>query len=62
MLNARNDEIIPRQCTDSLWEAFGKPPIFWYDCGHYTAIFHITDALNQVTSYSYDACKSSFKV
>ncbi len=45
MLNAKNDEIIPRQCTDSLWEAFGRPQICWYDCGHYTAIFHIADAL-----------------
>ena len=51
MLNAKNDEVIPRQCTDSLWEAFGKPPISWYDCGHYTAIFHITDALTQSANF-----------
>jgi dienelactone hydrolase len=51
MLNAKNDEIIPRQCTDSLWESFGRPPIFWYDCGHYTAVFHITDALNRVADF-----------
>ncbi len=51
MLNAKNDEVIPRPCTDSLWEAFGRPPIFWYDCGHYTAIFHISDALTRVSDF-----------
>src|SRR6185295_14959085 len=32
MINATGDEVIPRGCTDRLWEAFGRPPIVWYDC------------------------------
>jgi dienelactone hydrolase len=51
MLNASNDEVIPRSCTDRLWVAFGKPEIYWYDCGHYTAVFHITDALTRVCAF-----------
>ena len=47
MLNAANDEVIPRVCTDQLWQAFGRPPIVWYNCGHYSAIFHIIDAARQ---------------
>src|SRR4051812_33265506 len=35
MLNATDDEVIPRACTDALWTAFGKPPIHWYSGGHY---------------------------
>ena len=47
MLNASNDEVIPRCCTDRLWESFGRPPIVWYDCGHYTAVLHMLDALRR---------------
>ena len=48
MLNASHDEVIPRKCTDSLWEAIGRPPIFWYDAGHFTAMLYISDALDKV--------------
>lgn len=51
MLNARNDEVIPRACTESLWEAFGRPPIHWYDAGHYSALLYITDALDKVSNF-----------
>jgi cephalosporin-C deacetylase-like acetyl esterase len=51
MLNARNDEVIPRSCTDSLWEAFGRPPIHWYEAGHYSAMLYITDALEKVSDF-----------
>ena len=51
MLNASNDEIIPRQCTESLWKAAGKPKIVWYDSGHVTAALHILDAMQQVTDF-----------
>ena len=43
MINATADEVIPRGCTDRLWEAFGRPPIVWYDCGHYSAVLHVMD-------------------
>lgn len=51
MLNARNDEVIPRACTESLWQAFGCPPIHWYDAGHYTAILYIGDALQKTAAF-----------
>ena len=51
MLNAANDEVIPRVCTDQLWQAFGRPPIVWYNCGHYSAIFHIVDALDKTAAF-----------
>jgi dienelactone hydrolase len=55
MLNAKNDEVIPRACTESLWQAFGKPTIHWYDAGHYSAILYITDALEKVADFFADA-------
>jgi dienelactone hydrolase len=51
MLNAAADEIIPRVCTDSLWEAFGKPPIVWYGGGHYSVARHLFSALDAVTDF-----------
>ena len=51
MLNAAHDEVIPRICTESLWNAFGQPPIVWYQCGHYSAIWHIADALDRTADF-----------
>ena len=51
MLNARNDEIIPPKCTESLWQAFGRPEIVWYNAGHITAGLYIFDALSKVTEF-----------
>ncbi len=51
MLNARNDEVIPRACTQQLWEAFGRPPIHWYEAGHYSAMLYLADALDKVTKF-----------
>ena len=51
MLNVRYDEIIPRECTDSLWHAFGQPPIVWWDAGHISAGRFIFDGLEQVTRF-----------
>jgi dienelactone hydrolase len=38
MLNASKDEVVPPACTKSLWEAFGRPEIIWWDAGHYSAV------------------------
>lgn len=48
MLNAKNDEVIPPECTESLWEACGRPEIHWYNAGHFTAILYLADAMNKV--------------
>jgi dienelactone hydrolase len=51
MINALHDEIIPRACTDDLWEAFGRPPIEWYNSGHYTAALYLLDALEKTAAF-----------
>ena len=49
MLNAAQDEVIPRNCTESLWKALGKPEIHWWPAGHYSAARYLPAALNHVT-------------
>lgn len=49
MFNAKNDEIVPPACTESLWKSFGEPEIIWVDAGHYTAARFIMGALNRCT-------------
>jgi hypothetical protein len=51
MLNATNDEVIPRPCTDRLWQSLGQPEIVWYQCGHYSAVLHILDALDRMGNF-----------
>ncbi|HTN74037.1 MAG TPA: alpha/beta hydrolase family protein [Pirellulaceae bacterium] len=51
MLNAKSDEVIPKACTDSLWTAFGKPEIVWYDGGHYSVARHLLDALRRTSEF-----------
>lgn len=48
MLNASQDEIIPKACTESLWKALGEPEIHWWDTGHISAARHILSALDHV--------------
>lgn len=54
MLNAKNDEIIPRACTDSLWHALGKPEIVWYEAGHISAMRYLLDGLARVSRFCRD--------
>jgi dienelactone hydrolase len=49
LYNAKNDEIVPPACTESLWHAFGEPEIHWVDAGHYTAARFMLDALARCT-------------
>ncbi len=51
MLNASHDEVIPPVCTEALWQAFGKPPIVWWDAGHYTAARFIFEGLDKATKF-----------
>ncbi len=41
MLNARRDEVIPKACTEKLWEAARRPEIVWYESGHVTIGVHL---------------------
>ncbi len=51
MLNARDDEVVPRAATDALWNGLGKPPIVWYDGGHYSVARHFFDAVKRVGDF-----------
>ncbi len=51
MLNAKQDELIPRACTDALWNSFGQPEIVWYEGTHYTVIWHLLHALHRTATF-----------
>ena len=51
MMAGRNDEIVPPRMAEALWQASGKQTILWYDCGHYTAILHLPDALENAVRH-----------
>ena len=38
MIAGNVDEVVPPASARALWEAAGRPPILWYDCGHYSAV------------------------
>ena len=41
MIAGKVDEVVPPASTLLLWEAAGRPPIRWYDCGHYSAVGYL---------------------
>lgn len=51
MLNATDDEVVPKRCTLALWEAFGQPPIEWYSGGHYSVARHLVSMLTRVPRF-----------
>ncbi len=51
MMNARDDEVVPRVCTEALWESFGRPDIHWYPGGHYSVAVHMLDALQKTAKF-----------
>jgi dienelactone hydrolase len=52
MINMESDEIIPRPCTDALWEAFGRPAIKWYPGGHYHVALQFGNLLWDVVTFA----------
>ncbi|GIW92050.1 MAG: hypothetical protein KatS3mg110_0091 [Pirellulaceae bacterium] len=57
MLNAAQDEVIPRACTESLWEAMGKPPIHWYNGGHYSVARFLPHAMARTAEFFEQSAK-----
>jgi dienelactone hydrolase len=51
MLNAKDDEVIPKACTEALWTAAGKPEIVWLSGGHYTVMRHLPEAMSRVNRF-----------
>ena len=51
MLNARNDKVIPPDCTIAFWKAAGQPEIEWWDADHYSAIWYLPKALSRMVAF-----------
>ena len=45
------DEVIPPSAARALWEKAGRPPIRWYDCGHYSAVGILLPALRETVEF-----------
>jgi dienelactone hydrolase len=45
------DEVVPPSSTVLLWEAAGRPPIRWYDCGHYSAVGYLLPGIRQTVDF-----------
>lgn len=51
MINASQDEVIPRSATMELWEKFGKPTLLWMPTGHYSAALFLPNAQQKVADF-----------
>jgi poly(3-hydroxybutyrate) depolymerase len=51
MIAGKVDEVVPPASTLALWEAAGRPPIHWYDCGHYSAIGFLLPGIRKTVDF-----------
>ncbi len=51
MIAGNVDEVVPTASTLALWNAAGRPPIHWYDCGHYSAIGYLLPGIRQTVEF-----------
>jgi cephalosporin-C deacetylase-like acetyl esterase len=51
MIAGKVDEVVPPASTVALWEAAGKPPIHWYDCGHYSSIGFLLPGIRRTVDF-----------
>ena len=51
MFNAKNDKVVPRACTEKLWDRLGKPKIEWWNANHYSAIVYLPKGLVRITTF-----------
>src|SRR5204862_6593808 len=51
MVAGNIDEVIPPACARALWNAAGRPPIRWCDCGHYTAVGYLLPAIRETVEF-----------
>lgn len=51
MIAGRVDEVVPPACTEELWRSAGRPPLIWYDCGHYSAVGYLLPAIRQTVNF-----------
>ena len=51
MLEASHDEVVPPKMGEKLWHASGEQEIHWYNCGHYTSVIYVADALEHIVRH-----------
>lgn len=51
MMAGNIDEVIPPTSAKALWEAAGRPPIQWFDCGHYSAVGFLLPAIRETVDF-----------
>src|SRR5690606_35915138 len=51
MIAGNVDEVVPPRAARRLWEAAGRPPIRWYDCGHYSAAGYLLPAIRRTVEF-----------
>ena len=51
MIAGNVDEVVPPESAQALWEAAGKPPILWCDCGHYSAIGYLLPGIRRAVAF-----------
>jgi poly(3-hydroxybutyrate) depolymerase len=51
MIAGKVDEVVPPASTKALWVAAGRPPIHWYDCGHYSAIGYLLPGIRETVNF-----------
>jgi pimeloyl-ACP methyl ester carboxylesterase len=51
MIAGKVDEVVPHSSTVALWEAAGRPPIHWYDCGHYSSVGFLLPGIRQTVDF-----------
>ncbi len=51
MMAGTADEVIPPASARALWEAAGRPPILWYDCGHYSAVGFLLPGIRRTVDF-----------
>jgi len=48
IMAASKDEIVSPKMAQALWEASGKQKILWFPTGHYSAIIHLPEAIEEI--------------
>ena len=51
MIAGKVDEVIPPSSARALWETAGRPPILWYDCGHYSAVGFLLPGIRETVAF-----------
>jgi dienelactone hydrolase len=51
MMAGNIDEVVPPSSARALWVAAGRPPIRWFDSGHYSAAGYLLPALREAVEF-----------